>query len=101
MNHTICIITESEIKKIEKIKNFNLEIILDERINDREEILEDIGLIIISPGISSSIPLIEKADERKIPIWSEIELAWEMMPDNEKQNTVAVTGTNGKTTVIA
>ncbi|MCL4378470.1 MAG: hypothetical protein M1409_08865, partial [Actinobacteria bacterium] len=27
---------ESEIKKIEKIKNFNLEIILDERINDRE-----------------------------------------------------------------
>jgi UDP-N-acetylmuramoylalanine--D-glutamate ligase len=91
---------EGEIEKIEKIKNFDLEIILDESINGREEILEDIELIIISPGISGSMPLIKKADEKKIPIWSEIELAWKMMPDDEKQNTIAVTGTNGKTTVI-
>ncbi len=91
---------EDEFEKVKKLNDFNLEIILDEKINENERVLESIELIIISPGISNDIPIIKKADELGIPIWSEIELAWTMLSDNEKLNTIAVTGTNGKTTVV-
>ena len=91
---------EDKFEKVKKLGDFNLEIILDEKINENERVLDSIELIIISPGISNDIPIIKKADELGIPIWSEIELAWTMLSDNEKLNTIAVTGTNGKTTVV-
>lgn len=91
---------EDEFEKVKKLNDFNLEVILDEKVNVNERVLDSIELIIISPGIPNDIPVIKKADELKIPIWSEIELAWTMLPDKEKLNTIAVTGTNGKTTVV-
>jgi UDP-N-acetylmuramoylalanine--D-glutamate ligase len=91
---------EDEFEKVKKSDDFNLEVILDEKINENERVLESIELIIISPGISNDIPIIKKADKLGIPIWSEIELAWTMLSSKEKINTIAVTGTNGKTTVV-
>ncbi len=52
-------------------------------------------LIIISPGIPPYAPICEKIHQTQIPVWSEIELAYRYCPGK----IVAVTGTNGKTTV--
>ncbi len=56
--------------------------------------LENTDLIIVSPGIHLDIPVLEEAKKRKIPILSEIELAFQLL----KKPIIAVTGTNGKTT---
>jgi len=48
-------------------------------------------LIVLSPGIPLSIPILKNYTGR---IWSELELAWRSLPCR----TVAITGTNGKTT---
>ncbi|MDD4909889.1 MAG: UDP-N-acetylmuramoyl-L-alanine--D-glutamate ligase [Candidatus Omnitrophica bacterium] len=53
------------------------------------------GLIVISPGISGNSDIVKWADGLKIPIISEIELGYLFC----KGRIVAVTGTNGKTTV--
>lgn len=58
------------------------------------ELLEDMELIVVSPGVSPNIPLLERAKERKIPIIDELELASSFL----KIPIIAVTGTNGKTT---
>lgn len=62
-----------------------------------EEILSDISALIISPGISCEAPFLSEVKKREIPIWSEIELAW----NTSDGNVVAITGTNGKTTTTA
>ncbi len=53
-------------------------------------------LIVISPGVRSDLPILEDARRRKIPVISEIELAYQFCPCK----IVAVTGTNGKTTTV-
>ena len=59
-----------------------------------EGLLEGKDLLILSPGISIHHPLVQAAENRGIPVWSEIELAGRLC----KAPIVAVTGTNGKTT---
>ena len=53
-------------------------------------------ILVVSPGLPLSLPVFKEARERGIPIISEIELAYQFMGDHP---LVAVTGTNGKTTV--
>ncbi|MHA6251381.1 UDP-N-acetylmuramoyl-L-alanine--D-glutamate ligase [Oceanobacillus sp. CAU 1775] len=57
-------------------------------------LLEGIELIIKNPGIPYSIPLLEEAEQRGIPIVTEIELAYQLVPGN----LIGITGSNGKTT---
>jgi UDP-N-acetylmuramoylalanine--D-glutamate ligase len=54
-------------------------------------------LVVVSPGVSSSHPLIKEAKKRNIPVIGEVELALRY----KKGRAVAITGTNGKTTVTA
>ncbi len=60
-------------------------------------LLADVDLVCISPGLSLAEPLVGEALSRGIPVLGDIELfAWENpMP------VLAVTGTNGKSTVSA
>ncbi|MCI8508803.1 MAG: UDP-N-acetylmuramoyl-L-alanine--D-glutamate ligase [Lachnospiraceae bacterium] len=60
-------------------------------------ILDDIGLMVISPGIPSDSDIANAVRERKIPIWSEIELAYQVGDGK----LAAITGTNGKTTTTS
>lgn len=61
----------------------------------KEEDLDDIDLIVKSPGIYPFHELLEKAREKNIEIISDIELSYRNLKTN---NVIAVTGTNGKTT---
>lgn len=62
-----------------------------------EELLEDVELFIISPGIAIDHPLVDRIKNKKIPIWGEIELAYRF----SKGKIIGITGTNGKTTTTA
>ncbi len=59
--------------------------------------LAGVELAVISPGISLEAPFVKVIDDAKIPIWSEIELAYHCT----KGKIAAITGTNGKTTTTA
>jgi UDP-N-acetylmuramoylalanine--D-glutamate ligase len=62
------------------------------------EVLDGIDRVIVSPGISPRNPVLRAAGERGIPIVSEVGLGLELL--GEDARVVAVTGTNGKTTVV-
>ena len=59
-----------------------------------EEMLGQIDLTVMSPGVPTDLPVVEKMKEKKIPVWGEIELAYVC----GKGDVLAITGTNGKTT---
>jgi len=60
-----------------------------------DDIVGNFDLIIISPGITVYAPFVKKAEVLGIPVWGEAELAYRLCPCP----MVAITGTNGKTTV--
>lgn len=62
---------------------------------DPDDIVDNFDLIIISPGISLYAPFVTKAKTLGIPVWGETELAYRLCPCP----IIAITGTNGKTTV--
>lgn len=59
--------------------------------------LRGVEMCVISPGISLEAPFVAVLDETGIPIWSEIQLAYQCA----KGKLAAITGTNGKTTTTA
>lgn len=62
-----------------------------------EDILGQLSLAVISPGVPADLPVIEKMRRMNIPVWGEIELAFVY----GKGDILAITGTNGKTTTTA
>lgn len=63
-----------------------------------DELFErDFDFVIKNPGINYHMPFILRLKERKIPVYTEIELAFQVA---KKQNYIGVTGTNGKTTTV-
>jgi len=60
-----------------------------------DDIVCDFDLVIISPGISVYAPFVKKAQATGIKVWGEAELAYQA----SKAPFIAITGTNGKTTV--
>ena len=57
--------------------------------------LDGADLVVVSPGVPPSAPMLREADRRRIPIIGEIELAAAII----EAPIVAITGTNGKSTV--
>jgi UDP-N-acetylmuramoylalanine--D-glutamate ligase len=60
-----------------------------------EALLDMVELVVKSPGVPAQAPPVAAARRLGVPVWSEIELGFRLLPDNP---LVAVTGTNGKTT---
>ncbi|MGQ0520591.1 MAG: UDP-N-acetylmuramoyl-L-alanine--D-glutamate ligase [Actinomycetota bacterium] len=58
--------------------------------------VEGASLVVPSPGVGPHHPVHAAARAAGVPVWSEVELAWRAA---EGKRVVAVTGTNGKTTV--
>ncbi len=57
--------------------------------------LSKVDLAVLSPGIPSTHPLVQKVQQQKIELIGEVELACRYI----KQPMIGITGTNGKTTV--
>ena len=63
-----------------------------------DELFErDFDFVIKNPGINYHKPFILRLKQRQIPVYTEIELAFQVA---KKQHYIGVTGTNGKTTTV-
>ncbi|HVR06107.1 MAG TPA: UDP-N-acetylmuramoyl-L-alanine--D-glutamate ligase, partial [Solirubrobacteraceae bacterium] len=58
--------------------------------------LEDVAVVVKSPGVPAQAPVVAAARARGLPVFGELELAWRLLPNE----FLAVTGTNGKTTTV-
>lgn len=59
-----------------------------------DEVVKETDLLVISPGVPIDSDIVKLFEKEDVPVWGEIELAY-----NFEQGTVfAITGTNGKTT---
>ncbi|MGI6128643.1 MAG: UDP-N-acetylmuramoyl-L-alanine--D-glutamate ligase [bacterium] len=61
------------------------------------ELLAAVNLVVVSPGVPDTAPLVAEAKRRSIPVISEPELAYCLYPGPY----LAITGSNGKTTTTA
>lgn len=93
-------LTEETVRKNlrEKIEELNVTVEEQEASvflkNLPETVKAQTDLLVVSPGVPVDSPLAEEFKERGIPVWGEIELAYQ----KEKGQVIAITGTNGKTT---
>lgn len=87
--------TKEELKlSIEALKDKNIKLHFGKQ---DANILKDITLIIMSPGVPQSIDIVKEAKKRNIKVIGEIEFAYNLIPD---RNYISVTGTDGKTTTV-
>src|SRR5439155_9960353 len=64
--------------------------------SEEERLLDGVELVVKGPGVPGASPLPAAARARGIPIWSEAELGYRLLPGNP---IAGITGTKGKTTV--
>ncbi len=60
-------------------------------------------IVVVSPGVPSHAPLYSAARAAGVPVWSEVELAWQVQAprsDGSWAPWLTLTGTNGKTTTV-
>jgi UDP-N-acetylmuramoylalanine--D-glutamate ligase len=63
---------------------------------EEEALLAGVDLVVKSPGVPEESPLVAAARAAEIPLWSEVELGFRLLPYGAR--LIGVTGTNGKTT---
>jgi UDP-N-acetylmuramoylalanine--D-glutamate ligase len=75
-------------------------VLVDRKLGNEDdlELLDGVGLLVKSPGAPPDAAIVRAARERNIPVWSEVELGFRLLPG---ARFVGVTGTNGKTTTTA
>jgi UDP-N-acetylmuramoylalanine--D-glutamate ligase len=60
-------------------------------------------LVVTSPGLRPDTPLLARAVAAGLDVIGDVELAWRLrpvLPDGGRQQWLAITGTNGKTTTV-
>jgi UDP-N-acetylmuramoylalanine--D-glutamate ligase len=62
------------------------------------QVLDGVDRVVVSPGVRPRDPVLRAAEERGIPIVSEVSLGLELLGSGVR--VAAITGTNGKTTVV-
>ena len=67
---------------------------------ETSELPDDIDVVVTSPGVPPTSPLIVAAGARGVPVWGEVELAWRLRDPDHPGAWLCVTGTNGKTTTV-
>jgi UDP-N-acetylmuramoylalanine--D-glutamate ligase len=72
-------------------------VVVDASLGNEDDLslLDGVDVVVKSPGVPREAPLVLAAHERGIPVWSEVELGYRLLPGSK---FVGVTGTNGKTT---
>lgn len=75
-------------------ENSKAQIILGELSDD---VINSLDIVVMSPGVPTDLPIVNRIREMGVCIWGEIELAYRI----GKGDILAITGTNGKTTTTA
>jgi len=72
-------------------------VLVDRSLGNEDDLslLDGVDVIVKSPGVPGDRPLLVAARARGLPVWSEIELGYRLLPGSR---FIGVTGTNGKTT---
>lgn len=83
----------NEIKK-KLPKNLVFDLVLGEL---PQSVIDRVDIAVLSPGVPTDLPFVQELENRNIPVWGEIELAYVC----GKGDVFAITGTNGKTTTTA
>ncbi len=84
--------SQDELKDyIDEIKDIDVKYVL----GTNEVLLENIDLIVKSPGVPLDLQIIKEAKTKDIEVITDLELAYRINPN---RNIIAITGTNGKTT---
>ena len=68
------------------------------RLGEGDFLPPESDLLVVSPGLPPSHPVIVTALAQGIPVWGELELAWRLRDLRAPAPWLLVTGTNGKTT---
>jgi UDP-N-acetylmuramoylalanine--D-glutamate ligase len=63
---------------------------------EEEALLAGVDLVVKSPGVPAESPVVAAARSRGVPVWTEVELGYRLLPPGTR--FIGVTGTNGKTT---
>lgn len=82
---------KEDIKEIDFLNENNVEIVGQ----DMAVFERDFYFVVKNPGVPYRSPMMQKLQERNIPVITEIELAYQVA---KPQHYIAITGTNGKTT---
>jgi UDP-N-acetylmuramoylalanine--D-glutamate ligase len=61
---------------------------------------DGVDLVVTSPGVPPTAPVLRAAGGRDVPVWGEVELAWRLRDADRPGEWLCVTGTNGKTTTV-
>jgi UDP-N-acetylmuramoylalanine--D-glutamate ligase len=74
-------------------------VLVDRTLGNEDDVslLDGVDVLVKSPGVPGDALLVRTARERGIPVWSEVELGYRLLPGAK---FVGVTGTNGKTTTV-
>ena len=70
----------------------------DVRLAAGPEVLDGVNRVVVSPGVRPSAPVLRAAEGAGVPVLSEVALGLKLLGDEVR--VAAVTGTNGKTTVV-
>ncbi len=62
-----------------------------------QELAKETELLVLSPGVPTDLPFVLALKEQGVPVWGEIELAYQVAGGK----FIGITGTNGKTTTTA
>ncbi len=87
---------ESKLKQkdINELKEIGVTLVLGSHPDDLLD--SSFDYLVKNPGIRNDHKYVLKARELKIPVINEVEVAYNLLPENV--NLIAITGTNGKTT---
>jgi UDP-N-acetylmuramoylalanine--D-glutamate ligase len=91
-------LARSGLAAAEALERRGVEVVRVDRENEDDlSLLDEVEVVIKSPGVPSEKPLALAARERGVPVWSEIELGFRLLRPHP---FVGVTGTKGKTTTV-
>lgn len=89
-----------ELAGLEELAGRGVEVVAG---NDGSQLVSGVEMVVLSPGVWMSAPVVQRARQQGIPVLGELELAWRALRRywGRRLGVIAVTGTNGKSTTAA